>query len=203
MTRRTRPIRGWTIGLATMAVAIGMSVRPMRSLIEQSMVMHMAVQMPMLVLGGWLLMYAAARSRFALQMGRWNRYGLTGFMASQVILAYWMLPLAIDKALVQPEADFFKLLSLLACGALLAHSMQRAPLVLQLFFVGYMVSMMTWLGLYFATTDLRLCNAYSLATQTATGWVLLTLGLGLGAAWLARTIFLRKRVGWKGLLVDF
>ena len=57
-------------------------------------------------------------------------------------------------------------------------------MVLQLFFIGYWVSMMCWLGIYFATTDLRLCNAYSLESQIATGWGLLSLGLLLGLAWL-------------------
>jgi hypothetical protein len=40
--------------------------------------------------------------------------------------------------------------------------------------------MMCWLGIYFATTELRLCDAFSLQGQVATGWGLLVLDLLLG-----------------------
>ena len=46
--------------------------------------------------------------------------------------------------------------------------------------------MMCWLGLYCATTELRLCNAYSLQSQVVTGWGLLALGLLLGLVWGAK-----------------
>jgi len=44
--------------------------------------------------------------------------------------------------------------------------------------------MMVWLGLYYATTELRLCNAYSLESQLAAGKGLVVLGSAAGAAWL-------------------
>ena len=99
-------------------------------------------------------------------------------------MAYWMLPLAIDRAVVLPQADLFKVLTLFAGGALLKHSVERSPAVLQLFFVGYAVSMMVWLGLFFSTTDRRLCNAYSLDSQMDAGRGIAVLGIALGIAWL-------------------
>jgi hypothetical protein len=148
------------------------------------MLWHMAIQMPLLVLGGWLAMRALAGHRLAQRLARWNRYGLTGLIAAQAIFAYWMLPLAIDRAIVLPLADGQKLVSLFACGALLQHSFARSPVALQLFFVGYAVPMMIWLGFYFTSTDLRLCNAYSLESQVRTGRLLVAWGLALGALWL-------------------
>jgi len=53
----------------------------------------------------------------------------------------------------------------------------------QLFFIGYGLPMMAWLGLYLASTDLRLCNAYSLQSQWRAGWGLLGLAAVLGVAW--------------------
>jgi len=53
----------------------------------------------------------------------------------------------------------------------------------QLFFIGYGLPMMAWLGLYLASTDLRLCNAYSLQSQWRAGWGLMGLTAVLGAAW--------------------
>jgi hypothetical protein len=164
-------------------VAMSLSVPPLRFVIEQSMTWHMVIQMPLLVLGGWL----SARTLPAhLSIPGWssfNQFGLTGFMAAQVVVAYWMLPLAVDRAVVLPAVDVFKLLTLFISGMLLADAFSRAPIELQLFFMGYWVSMLAWLGIYFATTDLRLCNAYSLQSQINSGWGLLVVGIALGAAW--------------------
>jgi hypothetical protein len=170
--------------LLVSAAALALSLPPLRTLIEQSMLWHMAIQMPLLVLGGWLAMRALAEHRLAQGLARWNRYGLTGFIAAQAIFAYWMLPLAIDRAIVLPLADAEKLVTLFLCGALLQHSFARSPAALQLFFVGYAVPMMIWLGFYFTSTDLRLCNAYSLETQINTGRALVGWGFALGALWL-------------------
>jgi len=180
-------IAGLASGCAVVAVAL--SVPPLRSVIEQSMAWHMVFQMPLLVLAG-ALAAGAWPQRFMLnQLTAFNHFGLTGFMAAQAIIAYWMLPLAIDRAVVSPSFDAIKILSLLTCGTLLFSAFKRAPGALQLFFMGYWVSMMCWLGIYFATTDLRLCNAYSLESQVSAGYGLLALGLLLGVAWLAT-------VGW-------
>ena len=175
----------------TLAVAVALSVPPLRAVIEQSMAWHMVFQMPLLVLAGWL----ASRSKlpkFSIRAMRgwasFNQFGLTGFMAAQIIVAYWMLPSAIDRAVVLPAVDALKLLTLFIGGMLLGDAFKRAPAALQLFFMGYWVSMMAWLGIYFATTDLRLCNAYSLQSQINTGWGLLALGAALGVAWVVSVL---------------
>jgi len=169
-------------------VAVALSVAPMRSLIEQSMVWHMVVQMPLLVFGGWLAMRAALRTAAWPWLDECNRYGLTGLIAVQAVVAYWMLPLAIDRAVVLPQFDLLKVATLWAGGALLRHSAERAPVVLQLFFVGTTVSMLVWLGTFFASTELRLCNAYSLQTQVLAGQGTVGLGVTIGAIWLLRTL---------------
>lgn len=173
-----------TIAVVTSVAASGLSLPPLRNLIEQSMVWHMVVQMPMLVLAGWYSMGSASKTRFVHSLASWNRFGLTGLIASLCAMAYWMLPLAIDRAVVLPQADAFKLITLFVCGALLKHSFGRAPGVIQVFFVGYTVPMLIWLGAYFAATDLRLCNAYSLSSQVHAGCALIGLGAALGCVWL-------------------
>lgn len=173
--------------LGTSILAVAMSVPPLRSLIEQSMAWHMVVQMPLLVLAGWLIMQKKINSAMALRLVPWNRYGLTGFIGAQIVIAYWMLPLAIDKAVVELQSDLLKLITLFMCGAMLRHSAERAPLTLQLFFVGNIVAMMSWLGIYFATTNLRLCNAYSYESQLLTGWGLIAIAVMLGLYWITNT----------------
>ena len=147
------------------------------------MVWHMVVQMPMLIAGGWLLVGNGIKGLKGHRFSYWNQYGLTSFIASQLVAAYWMLPLAIDRAVVLPAADTLKFLSLLACGAMLKTSFERSPAVLQLFFVGYSVSMLISAGSFLATTDRRLCNAYSLASQLNAGTGVVALGIAVGSAW--------------------
>lgn len=168
----------WLLAL----LAASLSLPPLRPLIEQSMVWHMLVQMPLLVLAG-----ACAAAAWPQATAGWwagfNRYGLTGFMLAQCITAYWMIPALIDRAVVLPGADTAKIASLWLAGLALRQGWVRAPLAVQLFFVGYGLPMMAWLGFYLASTDLRLCNAYSLESQWRAGWGLVALAGALGAAW--------------------
>ena len=168
--------------------ALALSLPPLRVLIEQSMVWHMLVQMPLLVLAGWCTAagWSPTSGRWRKQLDRWhqvNRFGLTGFMLAQVLMAYWMIPALVDRAVVLPAADAAKLACLWLAGVALKQGFQRAPLAVQLFFVGYGLPMLAWMGLYLASTDLRLCNAYSMASQLAAGQGLLALAAALGVAW--------------------
>lgn len=185
--RRSWP-PSWSIGLLLCVLGAALSAPPWRSLIEQSMVWHMVAQMPMLVAGGWLLVRHSNKGPGSHRLSDWNRYGLTGFIASQLIAAYWMLPLAIDRAVVLPLADALKLVSLPACGAMLHVSFSRSPAELQLFFVGYAVSMLVSAGVFLATTERRLCNAYSLDSQLNAGLGVALLGIAVGCAWAYHTM---------------
>ncbi|MEI7464318.1 MAG: hypothetical protein WCJ87_03160 [Burkholderiales bacterium] len=172
------------LALLALLVAVALSLPPGRQLIEQSMVWHMAVQMPLLLAAGWLSADATSKAPTWRWTADCNRYGLTGLLAAQVILAYWMLPSAIDRAVVSPLADTLKVMTLVACGALLRRCVSHAPAVLQLFLVGSAVPMTVWLGVYFATTDRRLCNAYTLASQASAGIGIAVWGLAVAAAWV-------------------
>jgi hypothetical protein len=176
------------LSMGVTGAAVALSMPTLRSLIEQSMVWHMLVQMPLLVLGGWLSARALSDFPRARPRTTWNRYGLSAFFAAQSILAYWMLPVAIDRAVVLPVADLAKIISLFAGGFLLRHAMARSPALIQLFFVGSTVSMMAWLGTYFATVDRRLCNAYSLESQIAAGRGLMIVTFALALLWLVYAI---------------
>lgn len=173
---------------ALCAVACALSLPPLRSLIEQSMLWHMAVQMPLLVAAGWACAarcpaQAGASRGLRGVRGGFNAYGLTGFLASQVILAYWMLPLAVDRAVVMPSHDAIKLASLLGCGALLQRACVASPPAVQLFFVGSTASMLAASGVILATSGLRLCNAYSLDTQWNAGSALIAWAAIVACGW--------------------
>ncbi len=181
---------GAAVGAAvvTTVAATALSAPGLRWLIEQSMVWHMLVQMPLLVLAGWLAHAAFERAGTAAACVDWlgpiNRYGLTGFMLAQWIALYWMIPSSVDRAVVLPSVDLAKLLTLWTCGLVLRDAMRRSPAPVQIFFLGYTLPMMLWLGLYLATTPLRLCNAYPLDRQIEAGRGMMVLGAGLGLLWL-------------------
>jgi hypothetical protein len=149
------------------------------------MAWHMVVQMPILFAGGWFLM-GGVMDLSKRSPRSWNQFGLTGFIAAQFIITYWMLPISIDRAVVMPQVDALKLLSLMASGALIQTSVSRSPVVLQLFFVGYIVSMLISTGVYLATTERRLCNAYSMESQLSAGYGVVALGIALACAWAYR-----------------
>ncbi len=185
MKARGKELQWLAIG-ATLA-ACGLSLPPARALIEQSMVWHMLVQMPMLMAAGSACAAAGWPGRPASEATSWpcniNRFGLTGLMLAQCIAAYWMLPSQIDRAVVLFSVDAAKLLSLWLAGFALGHSLPRAPLAVQLFFIGYGLPMLVWLGWYLASTDLRLCNAYSLESQVRAGIGLVLMAAALGLVW--------------------
>ena len=158
--------------------ATALSLPPLRVLIEQSMVWHMLVQMPLLMAAG-----AAASAAVGERMTRWNRYGLTGFMLAQCITAYWMVPAMIDRAVVLPGADAAKLVTLWLAGAALRQGWVQSNVPVQLFFVGYGLPMMAWLGFFLASTERRLCNAYSLESQVQAGQGLVALSIALALWW--------------------
>jgi hypothetical protein len=100
-------------------------------------------------------------------------------MAVLVIMTYWMLPVAIDRAVTLPKVDAAKVGSLLLCGACLKTSLS-APRTVQLFFIGYVLVMLITLGVYFVTSDVRLCNAYSQESQISTGYGLIAVAILIG-----------------------
>lgn len=173
------------MGMALCLLASALSLPPGRSLIEQSMAWHMVVQMPMLFAGGWFLMGSGWDLKKT-SSASWNQFGLTGFIAAQFIITYWMLPISIDRAVVIPQVDAFKLLSLIASGAMIQVSISRSPAVVQLFFVGYIVSMLITTGVFLATTERRLCNAYAMESQLSAGYGVVALGVSLACAWAYR-----------------
>lgn len=84
--------------------------------------------------------------------------------------------------MVLPSANFVKLLTRLACGALTQQSIQRAPGAVQLFFVGSGLSMLFTAGVVPASTDRRLYNAYPLDSPVNAGHGVMALGLALELA---------------------
>lgn len=169
--------------LAVAGLAL-LALPPARLLLESRMTLHMLVQFPLVVVAGFLLartLPAAARRR----ADAWNAHGIAGLLASALVLMVLMIPRVLDLALVDPRVEAAKWLALLACGAALQLSWQRAGALVQGFFLGNVLPMMAAAGQLFQDAPMRLCNAYLLDDQVRLGQALVVLSVAVAAGFIA------------------
>jgi hypothetical protein len=180
--------------LATAGTLAGLAVLalpPVRAWLESSMSLHMLVQFPLLVAAGFLLARAVPRG-WRRRIDAWNAHGMAGLLASALVLMVLMIPRLLDLALVDPRVETAKWLALLACGAALQMSWQRAGLLVQAFFLGNVLPMTAAAGQLYQDAPLRLCNAYLLDDQVRLGQALVIVSV-VGAA---VAIIHAARRGW-------
>lgn len=158
-----------------------MSMWPMRTLIINNMFWHMDFQMPLLILAGASFKYFY--KSFPQIFFKANLFGLTSFFIAQTILAYWMLPLSVDKAIIDWRYDIAKIVSLVICGYLIKVSFKKATTVIQIFFLGFFISMMIGIGFFFLNSENRLCNVYTLNSQVLAGQGLILIAISLAIIW--------------------
>ncbi len=154
--------------------AISPSVPPLKFLLASSMTVHMVIQIPALVLAGYLLntqskqLYSTTHLTLSLSCWLW------------ILLAsmFWMLPISLDKALIDYNWDILKLLTLILSGALIKPAL-AGPKVLSLFFVGSSIMMLFSVGHFYQNSESRLCNSYLLSSQQSAGLGLIILASSL------------------------
>lgn len=178
------PRRLWQLGAGAILVVV-LALTPFRALLEASMLRHMLVQAPLLLLAGALLAGSAgAPTRAAL--ARWNAYGITGLLAAGCILSLLMVPRALDLVLVAPHLEAAKFALLLLAGAALRLSWRPAGLLVQGFFLGNVLPMTAVAGQLYADSPVRVCNAYLLDDQARLGEWLIALACFFAVVWLAQ-----------------
>ena len=91
---------------------------------------------------------------------------------------FWMLPISLDKALINPYWDVFKITTLLFSGFLLRHTF-TGPRILSLFFIGSTIMMLFFIGYFYQGSELRLCNSYLIESQQTAGLSLTLLAFSL------------------------
>ena len=183
---------------ALAAVALlGLLALPVaRQALEASMSAHMLLQYPLLALAGsWLA--AALPPRWLARLQRFNALGIAGLFASAMMLAILMIPRVLDLALVDGRIALAKALALVFCGAALRLSWRPAGLLVQGFYLGNVLPMMAVVGNLYASSPVRVCNAYLLDDQAQLGQWLIWLSAGVALAWgamLVRTLMQREAV---------
>ncbi len=152
-----------------------------RRALEASMVAHMLVQIPLLVLAGALLARCIpAKLRRGFE--ELDAHGVPGMLAAAFASSYWMLPRALDAALSDPLAELAKFWSLpLLVGVPLALSWPRMGPIGRGFVLANAISMIAVVGWLYREAPVRLCSWYLVDQQVLLGNALLALALLAGA----------------------
>jgi len=150
--------------------------------LEVDMARHMLVEFPLLMgAGTWAARRAPPRIDAAI--AQLDRYGLTGWTVANLVLAFWMIPAALDAALGDAAVNAAKHASLVAAGFALASSWRRSPVVLEAFFVGNFAWMAATVGLLYQDSETRLCLNYLADSQQRAGRGLVALAVAVPVCW--------------------
>ena len=170
--------------IAIVLVAL-LAFTPLRSWLESSMTAHMLVQLPLLLLAGWLLSarFPRALHTWGAKLQSYNAGGAAGLLITAAVTATWMIPRALDLSVTSAAVDAFKFASLLLAGVVLRGSWNRAGAMGQAFFVGNVTWMMAVAGLLLRDAPVRVCTSYLTQDQQYAGTGLLLLGTAIGVRW--------------------
>jgi hypothetical protein len=161
-------------------------VGPIRSLFEGRMVTHMLLQFPLLFVSGWMTAGALRPGQFQGDcLESIDAHGLLAVAFTSCTLAFWMVPNALDLALLFEPVRWAKYLSLWLAGLLMGLGRARLSTEVAIFLLGMLVWMMATAGLLYQTLPQRLCVSYLLDEQrwTGLGLVAYAVLLGLAALW--------------------
>src|SRR5690625_2853058 len=134
------------------------------------MINHMLVQIPLLILVS-LFMGEYVRSKFQRLFNKWNENGIPGILLVYIVTMYWMIPRAMDEAILLYSIELFKFISLpFLVGIVLYDSWPKLTALAKGFIVfNYipMFGMMAWL---YIDSPIQVCNNYLESEQKMLGW---------------------------------
>jgi hypothetical protein len=174
------------------AIFAMLAITPVRALLEASMPGHMLIQIPLLILAGFLFGSAIA-SRLHSTIERFDPHGIALVLVSVFAFGYWMLPRSLDAALATPGMELVKFLSLpLLVGLPVGICWSLLSTVTRGFTLANGIAMLGVLGWLYLVAPVRLCNYYLASEQIRVGQGLLLLATLVGVIWLGRACFARS-----------
>lgn len=153
-------------------------IPPVTLFLESIMLLHMLVQMPLLILAGYLL-GKWALTRYKIFFHKWNTTGISGIIIVLFVTTYWMLPRAMDESLSVWYIELFKFISLPVAGLFFRDSWRKLQILGKAFlFLNYisMFGIMAWL---YIDSPIQVCNNYLETEQQALGWGFLVITAGM------------------------
>lgn len=175
-----------TVGKAIAPGAALAGIALLQPWLEQKMVTHMVVELPLLfAIGAWAAMPGTGKGPSWLRQV--NASGLTGLTMSMAASAFWMLPLSLDAAVLNPMMGLLKVCSLLAAGWLTRISLRDARPAVQAFFLLNWAWMTGAAGALYQQAPERLCSIYLQGDQAWAGMGLVALAIATVVAWMLLT----------------
>ncbi len=166
-----------------------LAVPHVRTGLEGSMALHMLLQIPLLAAVG-VLLHAALRRRVRSARGYacWSaamRGGAAGLLFAAFVLTWWMLPRALDAALLDARHELAKFVLVPAAGAAIAAAWPRCPALGRLVVHVEVIATLLRFGWGYLEAPDRLCVVYLLDEQRVVGTALLALGglYAIAASW--------------------
>lgn len=149
---------------------IFLAAPPVAHFMESIMVIHMHMQMPMLVIAGFL-MAKFFLVRFPRFFEKWNQNGIPGILLFIFITVYWMLPRTMDEALTVWGVELFKFISLpFLAGTALRDSWKKLKSIVKSTVIISYTIMFLGLGWLYIWSPVQLCNNYLIIEQLTLGW---------------------------------
>lgn len=138
--------------------------------LESIMFTHMLVQMPLLILSGWLIA-RFFQIRCPNFFEKYNSNGVPGIILFIIITMYWMIPRTMDEALLLNSIEVFKFVSLpLLAGIPLRDSWKKLDITGKSFVAFNYISMFALMGWLYIDSPIQLCNNYLETEQQNLGW---------------------------------
>ncbi|HEV8499866.1 MAG TPA: hypothetical protein VGQ56_23500 [Gemmatimonadaceae bacterium] len=154
------------VGVVTIAL---LALPSMRGLLEGMMIAHMLVQIPLLAVAGGLAVTALSPRQKA-RLASWNEGGVAGILMAIIASSWWMVPRALDWALLSPRMETLKFVSLpLFVGAPAALSWPKLSGVARGFVIANVLPMWTVVGWLYMAAPVRVCNFYLTDQQVTAG----------------------------------
>lgn len=139
---------------------------------ESSMAMHMLVQFPLLILIGAACFHHNLHINRALKII--DPLGAIAFISFSGWMWFWMLPLNLDLATIEPSVRLLKLISVpLGIGFCFRWVWQNANPVFKCVVVFEIWASITRLGWLYIESPLQLCSSYLIGEQQQVGSLLL------------------------------
>lgn len=166
-------------------IIVLLALPSLRQGLEANMLYHMLVQFPLLIGAGFLIGNSLSGD-LKNRLMAWNHLGIAGLLLAACVASFWMIPRALDEALIRPWIETFKFASLtLGVGTALAISWQSASFLIRGLFIGNLLPMMAVAGWLYIESPVRLCNAYLVSQQESTGIALIWVSVLGAIIWLA------------------
>lgn len=163
-----------------------LSLPPIRTFLEASLIHHMLVQIPLLALAGWMVGNTVHDSRYQ----QWNQKGIPGLLIALFGILFWMIPRWLDAALSEPFWEVAKFITVpLLIGLPLGASWFKISSFTRAIVWTNAISMLVVIGWLYVAAPIRVCNNYLVNQQEEFGYTAMLLALAIALYWIGRVFF--------------